>query len=204
MRKPTKAEVITKDLKRQSNKTSYRKHKSRSRSRERNLSSRGLIDPVVGLSGDMNNWMFRIFSPFEDTTTVVALDEPIKGKIISEKYRNIDSIENITENPVIGEPLMYKFDDVIDENFRKDKLYSKHIKDIVKRCMNGENAIVTLFGPSEDNRNGLLKYNSSKEKGILGRSLEDILKFSELYDYTKFSISVNVCQIYLECIEDLL
>jgi hypothetical protein len=94
---------------------------------------------------------------------------------------------------------MFNFDHVIDENFRKDKLYQPHIKDLVKRAMSGENAIVTLFGPSEDSRNGLLKYsNNNKEKGILGRSLEDILKFSELYDYSKFSIVVNSFQIYLE------
>ena len=61
-----------------------------------------------------------------------------------------------------------------------------------------------MFGPSEEHRSGLLKYTNSKEKGMLGRAIEDILIFRDMYGYNKLSIVLNAYQIYLENIEDLL
>ena len=105
---------------------------------------------------------------------------------------------------MIGAPIWFDFDNVVDENFRKDKLYSPYVKGLVNKSIKGQSALVIMFGPSEEHRSGLLKYTNSKEKGMLGRAIEDILVFRDMYGYNKLSIVLNAYQIYLEGIEDLI
>lgn len=126
------------------------------------------------------------------------------GKEILNKYTSCEDLDRSNQNAFAAEPHSFDFDSVVDENFRKEKLYVLHIKNLIKRSMKGENTCVVMFGPSGENNSGILKYTNGKEKGILGRTIEDILEFRDLYGYNKLSIVINAYQIYLERIEDLL
>lgn len=196
IRKPTQSELLSIDLRKQASRSSYKRSRSRSPSTGR--------DRGFGAKSSMlQNYKFCVFSPLESKSKVVALEEPLLGKHILQKYNTSESLDQSIDNAIIGEPYSFQFDHVIDENFRKEKLYTPHIKDLVKKSMKGENACVIMFGPSEDSRSGLLKYTNNKERGIIGRSIEEILELRDLYGYNKLTITLNAYQIYLERIEDL-
>lgn len=133
-----------------------------------------------------------------------STQRPAFQKINSKTVSTGESLEQARDYVEIDEPMSFEFDSVIDENFGKDTLYTPHIKDIVARSLKGEDGLVIMFGPSEEHKNGLLKYTDTKKKGMLGRTVEDILQFRDMYGYSKLSISLNAYQIYLEKIEDLI
>ena len=197
IRKPTQSELLSIDIKKQAAKASRRRSRSRSPSNSR--------EKAFGAKSSLlQSYKFWIFSPLESKTKVVAIEEPMKGKEILDRYSWFEDMEKMYENAFAAEPHLFDFDSVVDENFRKEKLYVLHIKGLIKRSMKGENTWVVLFGPTEEHSSGILKYTNGKEKGILGRTIEDILEFRDLYGYNKLSIVINAYQIYLERIEDLL
>jgi hypothetical protein len=133
IRKPNQSELLSIDVK----KASARGRHYRSRSRSPGTSR----DKSFGAKSSMlENYKFSIFSPLECDTKVVALEDSLSGKQILKKYNTAEDLDCTTNNALISEPICFNFDTVVDENFRKDKLYAPHVKNMITKSIKGENA----------------------------------------------------------------
>lgn len=68
----------------------------------------------------------------------------------------------------------FNFDSVFNETHKQEKFYSSAIRPIVKSFVEGENACVLLFGPTESGKTYALKGKTGMERGILPRAVEDV------------------------------
>jgi len=75
---------------------------------------------------------------------------------------------------------------VIDENFRKEKLFSQILRPKLRdSIMEKKNCAFTFFGPSEENKKvkQMMVYNGSKDKGILYKALEEMITLFNDYQF---------------------
>lgn len=63
---------------------------------------------------------------------------------------------------------------MFNESYKQEKFYSSSIRPSVKSFVEGENACILLFGPTESGKTHTLKGKTGMERGILPRAVEDI------------------------------
>jgi hypothetical protein len=68
----------------------------------------------------------------------------------------------------------FNFDSVFNETHKQEKFYSSAIRPVVKSFVEGENACILLFGPTESGKTYTLKGKTGMERGILPRAVEDV------------------------------
>ena len=68
----------------------------------------------------------------------------------------------------------FKFDSVFNESYKQEKFYASCIRPTVKSFVEGENACIVMFGPTDGGKTYTLKGKTGVERGILPRAIEDI------------------------------
>jgi len=68
----------------------------------------------------------------------------------------------------------FQFDSVFNESHKQEKFYSSVVRPAVRSFVEGENACILLFGPTEGGKTFTLKGKTGMERGILPRAVEDI------------------------------
>ncbi len=68
----------------------------------------------------------------------------------------------------------FVFDHVFNESHKQERFYTSTVKPLVKSFIEGENACVLLFGPTQGGKTYTLKGKTGVERGILPRAAEDI------------------------------
>ena len=63
---------------------------------------------------------------------------------------------------------------MFNESVKQDRFYRSVISPTVKAFVEGENACVLLFGPTDGGKTFTLKGKTGIERGILPRAVEDI------------------------------
>lgn len=87
-------------------------------------------------------------------------------------------------NTLLGQnqSFTFNFDSVFNESHKQEKFYSSVVRPVVKSFVEGENACIFLFGPTEGGKTFTLKGKTGMDRGILPRAVEDmfnIVKNSE-------------------------
>ncbi|XP_020522020.1 kinesin-like protein KIN-UA isoform X1 [Amborella trichopoda] len=97
----------------------------------------------------------------------------------------------------------FKFDDVFTESASQKRVYEVVARPVVESVLNGYNGTVMAYGQTGTGKTytvGRLGKEDPSERGIMVRSLEDILASTSELD----SASVSYLQLYMESIQDLL
>ena len=68
----------------------------------------------------------------------------------------------------------FNFDSVFNESYKQEKFYTSTVRPVVQSFVEGENASVILFGPTEGGKTFTLKGKTGMDRGILPRAVEDI------------------------------
>ncbi|XP_031374718.1 kinesin-like protein KIN-UC isoform X2 [Punica granatum] len=98
----------------------------------------------------------------------------------------------------------YKFDEVFTENASQRRVYEVVAKPVVESVLNGYNGTVMAYGQTGSGKTytlGRLGKDDASERGIMVRSLEDILAN---ISHTSDSVDVSYLQLYMESLQDLL
>jgi len=75
---------------------------------------------------------------------------------------------------VLSKSFTFHLDSVFNETHKQEKFYSSSIRPVVKSFIEGENASIILFGPTEGGKTHTLKGKTGIDRGILPRAVEDI------------------------------
>jgi len=75
---------------------------------------------------------------------------------------------------LLSKSFTFTYDNVFNETQRQEKFYSSAVRPLVKAFIEGENACVSLFGPTESGKTYTLKGKTGIERGILPRAVEDV------------------------------
>ncbi|TQD86035.1 hypothetical protein C1H46_028421 [Malus baccata] len=98
----------------------------------------------------------------------------------------------------------YEFDDVLTEYASQKRVYEVVAKPVVESVLDGYNGTVMAYGQTGTGKTftlGQLGEEDTSERGIMVRSMEDIL--ADISPQTD-SISVSYLQLYMETLQDLL
>lgn len=68
----------------------------------------------------------------------------------------------------------FNFDSVFNESYRQEKFYASVIRPTIQSFIEGENACILLFGPTEGGKTFTLKGKTGMDRGILPRAVEDM------------------------------
>ena len=62
---------------------------------------------------------------------------------------------------------------------KQDKFYSMCVKPVVQSFVEGENATVAFFGPSQSGKTYALHGKAGRDRGIVPRAVEDVLAIAK-------------------------
>jgi hypothetical protein len=89
--------------------------------------------------------------------------------------RNISLNRKYSSSIIGSNPYFtFQFDSVFNESHKQEKFYSAVVRPTIRSFIEGENACVILFGPTEGGKTHTLKGKTGIERGILPRAVEDI------------------------------
>ncbi|MCL7041267.1 hypothetical protein MKW94_015911 [Papaver nudicaule] len=98
----------------------------------------------------------------------------------------------------------YKFDEVFTDSASQRRVYEVVAKPVVESVINGYNGTIMAYGQTGTGKTytmGRLGKHDPSERGIMVRSLEDILANTSP---TLDTVEISYLQLYLESIQDLL
>ena len=62
---------------------------------------------------------------------------------------------------------------------KQDKFYSMCVKPVVQSFVEGENATVAFFGPSQSGKTYALHGKTGRDRGVVPRAVEDVLAIAK-------------------------
>ena len=114
----------------------------------------------------------------------------------------IDSSVNNKKTNQIKEQQFF-FDYVFEKNTSQQAIYENTTKNLLTGIIDGFNATVFAYGATGSGKTYTM-LGTSKEKGIMPRSISDLFKILNNYKSKEFKMNVSYIEIYNEIIRDLL
>ena len=114
---------------------------------------------------------------------------------------NDSSINNKKANQIKEQ--QFFFDYVFDKNTSQQKIYESTTKNLLPGIIEGFNATVFAYGATGSGKTYTM-LGTSKEKGIMPRSISDLFKLLNNKKSKVFTMKVSYIEIYNEIIRDLL
>ena len=111
------------------------------------------------------------------------------------------SINNKKSNQIKEQ--QFFFDYVFDKNTSQQAIYENTTKNLLTGIIDGFNATVFAYGATGSGKTYTM-LGTSKEKGIMPRSISDLFKLLNVYKNKDFKMNVSYIEIYNEIIRDLL
>ena len=111
------------------------------------------------------------------------------------------SINNKKSNQIKEQ--QFFFDYVFDKNTSQQTIYENTTKNLLTGIIDGFNATVFAYGATGSGKTYTM-LGTSKEKGIMPRSISDLFKLLNVYKNKDFKMNVSYIEIYNEIIRDLL
>ena len=130
---------------------------------------------------------------------------PVEGVKIINTFSLLVSTESSINNKKSNQikEKQFFFDYVFDKTSSQQKIYENTTKNLLSGLIDGFNATVFAYGATGSGKTYTM-LGTSKEMGIMPRSVSDLFKILNNYKNKDYKIEVSYIEIYNEIIRDLL
>ena len=183
----------------------------------KNISNNNINNKVnvnnVNNNANMNMNMNNINNNQKSSITVAIRIRPLNKneldvspveaiKVINNSSLLVSIDSSIKKTNQIKEQQFF-FDYVFDKNTSQQTIYETTAKNLLPGIIDGYNATVFAYGATGSGKTYTM-LGTSKEKGIMTRSISDLFKLLNNYKNKDFKMDVSYIEIYNEIIRDLL
>eukprot|EP01022_Parablepharisma_sp_SALTPOND_P016052 TRINITY_DN2313_c1_g1_i1.p1 TRINITY_DN2313_c1_g1~~TRINITY_DN2313_c1_g1_i1.p1 ORF type:complete len:1204 (+),score=229.26 TRINITY_DN2313_c1_g1_i1:7428-11039(+) len=144
--------------------------------------------PQKGLNPEVK---YAVFTTRNPSTTVLATETPISGKLLNSALLSVEDIPYFSSTLKTA-PFTFAFDGAFDECSSQEKFYNQSIRPLAQGLLIGKPATVICFGPGESGKTYTLKGKQGADRGCMIRTVEELFNLIDLAKEGKSPSSSNI------------